>query len=366
MKKDLSKYYRLRNMSAFRRAMLEKKHVTVGFIGGSITDPRGRERWSEFLISRIVADYPDVTVDVENTAIGATGSDYAVLRAEQDIICRGCDIVFVEYAVNDNKIETPIRNASREGLIRKLLKGTDADIVITYTYCAEMLEPMLRGEMAQSVAEFEAIAEHYGISSVFMANNALDECLRGTLRWEEWLPDGLHPANTGSRFYADPVYALLEKTLEDENGKAAARDTAPMFADNWEREETVDLSEIERIGYWRLYRNLDRPLVQRVLSTTCVGSRAKLAFEGTGLVLTISYGWMAADYRWRLDGGEWQIEEYDRPWWMDDHTWLKTKTLAAGLESSSHTVEFEVLPPKADDKHKGTAFEIIAVGILKD
>lgn len=32
-------FYRFRHMSAFRRAMLEKKHVTVGFIGGSITDP---------------------------------------------------------------------------------------------------------------------------------------------------------------------------------------------------------------------------------------------------------------------------------------------------------------------------------------
>lgn len=359
-------FYRFRRMSAFRQAMLEKKHVTVGFIGGSITDPRGRERWSEFLISRLIADHPEVRVDVENVAIGATGSDYAVFRAERDLICRGCDIIFIEYAVNDNGIETPLRNASREGLIRKLLRGTQADLVLTYTYCAPMLKKMLAGELPDSVAELERLAEHYGISSVFMASYALHEALRGTLRWEEWLPDGLHPENTGSRFYAEPVYALLREALAREDGAPLCRTTPPLFSDNWERAEALSLDAVERIGYWRLYRCLDRPLVRQVLSTTCIGSRARFSFEGTGLVLTLSFGWMAADYRWRIDGGAWTRECYERPDWMDDHTWLRTKTLTHGLPFARHTAEVEVLAPPDDPKHRGTALEICCIGILKD
>lgn len=358
-------FYIFRNMSEFRRAM-EKGHVTIGFIGGSITDPRGRERWSEFLISRLIADYPHVTVDVENVAIGATGSDYAVFRAEQDLICRDCDLIFIEYAVNDNAIDTVIRNASREGLIRKLLHGTNADLVLTYTYCAPMLEKMLAGELPDSVAELEHMAEHYGISSVFMANYALHEVLRGTLRWEEWLPDGLHPENTGSRFYAEPVYALLQHALNKENCKQLCRTTAALLSDNWERAEALPLGAVERHGYWRLYRCLDRPLVRQVLATTCVGSRAVFEFEGTGLVLTLSFGWMAADYRWRIDGDAWTAERYDRPDWMDDHTWLRTKTLTHTLPFGTHTAELELLPPSDDGKHKGTAFEICCIGILKD
>lgn len=363
---SIEKFYNFREMAAFRQAMEEKRHVTIGFIGGSITDPRGRDRWSEFVVSRLIADFPEVRVDVENVAIGATGSDYAVFRVEQDLISRHCDLIFVEYAVNDNAIAPEIRNASREGLIRKLLHQTRADLVLTYTYCAPMLPQMLAGELPDSIAELERMAEHYGISSVFMAQYALNEALRGTLRWEEWLPDGLHPANTGSRYYAEPVYALMQYALHMPQQVWTRRDAPALFPDNWEYAHPLPLQDVERIGYWRLYRCLDRPLVQQVLSSTSVGSRAKFRFTGTGLVLTVSFGWMAADYRWRIDGGAWTIEKYDRPGWMDDHTWLRTKTLARGLAAGEHTVELEICPPDADERHKGTAFEICCIGILKN
>ena len=359
-------FFIYRNMATFRYAMLERKHVTVGFIGGSITDPCGRNRWGEFLISQLIGNYPEVTVDVENVAIGATGSDYAVLRVEKDLVPHGCDLIFIEYAVNDSKMPSHLRNASREGLIRKLLHGTQADLVIVYTYCAEMLEPMLDGKMADSVAEFEMLARHYGISSVFMADYALNEVFRGTLRWEEWLPDGLHPENVGSRFYAKPVYDLMEYALGDSDGKPICRQIPAVYSDNWEFAESLPLSSLERIGYWRLYRCLDRPLVQQVLSSTCIGSKFRCRFVGTGLVLTVSFGWMAADYRWRINDGEWHTERYERPEWMDDHNWLKTKTLVHGLKSDTYTAEFEILPPIEDGAHKGTAFEICAVGILKN
>lgn len=359
-------FFCYRNMTVFRHAMLEKKHITIGFIGGSITDPRGRERWGEFLVSWLISDFPEVMVDVENVAIGATASDYAVIRVEKDLIPHGCDLIFIEYAVNDNKLSSDLRNASREGLIRKLLHGTQADIVIVYTYCADMLEPMLDGRMADSVAEFEYIARHYGISSVFMADYALHEVLRGMLRWEEWLPDGLHPENIGSRFYAKPVYELLKHALEDSDGTSLCRQTPEIFSDNWEFAETFPLDRVQRIGYWRLYRCLDLPLVRQILSSTCIGSRLRFSFTGTGLVLTLSFGWMAADYRWRINDGKWHTEAYERPEWMDDYNWLKTKTLIHGLKKGTYTAEFEILPPKADAAHKGTAFEVCAIGILKN
>ncbi len=359
-------FYIKRSMKAFRDAVMEKNHVTIGFVGGSITDPHSRERWSEYVISQFIAEYPFVTVDVENVAIGATGSDYAVFRAQKDLIQRNCDLIFIEFAVNDNPVKTEIRNASREGLIRKLLHGTKADLVITYTYCAEMLKDMLEGRMPASVAEFEQLAEHYSLSSVFMANYALHETLRGTLRWEEWLPDGLHPAGAGSRYYGLPVNKLLKEALEDQRGELSLREIQPLYKDNWERGETFPLHQVKRKGYWRLYRCLDRPLVEQVLSSTCVGSALTWDFVGTGLVVTVSFGWMAADYRWRVDGGTWHEEKPERPAWIDGHNWLRTQPLCQDLAYGIHSAEVEVLPPDHDGLHKGTALEICCIGILKD
>ena len=360
-------YYKFRsNGNHFYRAVKEKKHVTIGFIGGSITDPRGRERWSEYVTSWFISEYPDVIVDVENAAIGATGSNYAVFRAQRDLIDRGCDIIFIEYAVNDGGAETAVRNASREGLIRKLANNTEADLVITYTYAGDFLQDMLAGKFPATITEFEELADYYGISSVFMSSYALDCVKRGVLRWEEWLPDGLHPAHVGSRFYSEPVCALLERMLEAKCENETVWPIEPLYADNWEFAECLPLEKLERNGYWRLYRCLDRPLVDRVLSSTCYGSSLKGSFEGTGVVLTVSFGKMSTDFRWRVDGGEWHRSDDRRTEWMDDYTWLKTNLLVKGLENGSHTLEIEVLPPEYGPYCKGCTFELVLVGVLKN
>lgn len=356
-------FYRMRNMSKFRKACEEKKHVVFGFIGGSITDSRTRNRWSEYVVSQFIAENPEIIVDVENAAIAATGSDYGVFRIDDDILAHPCDVIFVEYAVNDMPLETNIRNFSREGLIRKILKKSQADIVLVYTYREDMLEDMLQKRLPPTIEEFEIIAEHYGISSVFSCCYALNQALCGNLRWEEWLPDGLHPENAGSRYYAKPVVQLLKNALMFD--KQVTKNTKALYSDNWENSEIFPLEQVRRSGYWRLYRCVDRPLVKRVLSTTCINSSISLDFYGTGIVLSISFGWMSSDYRWRIDEDEWNVVRPVRPYWLDDYNWIKTQTLATGLTNTKHTLEIETIMPMHDEKSKGTTFEICMIGVLK-
>ena len=364
--KPLSSYYTYRGMSAFRTAVTRKKQATVGFIGGSITDPRGRQRWPEYVMNELVAAYPDVNFTVVNVAIGATGSAGAVMRCESRLIPYDCDLIFMEYAVNDNGLATDVRNASREGLIRKFLKNTRADLVITYTYSVDFLPAMLEGKLPPSIAEYEALAEHYGIPSVFMSRYALDCELEGLVRWEEWLPDGLHPANTGSRLYAAPVVALLKAAVSDEDPKALSRETAPLFPDNWENAENLPLQKINRRGPWLIRHMMDLSEVDFVLGTSAVGAKADFSFEGTGVVLIENYGWLAADFRYRIDGGEWKEMREPRPDWISDLGWTKELILEMGLGKGKHNFELETLPPTGDGKHKGTIFEICNIGILKD
>jgi hypothetical protein len=114
---------------------LREGALTVGFLGGSITDPRPGYNWPEPIISWFLNRFPGVRLSVENAAIGATGSALAVFRAQRDIIGRHCDLVFVEYAVNDHDVPSEARMRSREGLIRKLLGGEGRDVVLVHTFC---------------------------------------------------------------------------------------------------------------------------------------------------------------------------------------------------------------------------------------
>src|SRR5690606_1319664 len=120
-----------------------------------------RHNWPEPVTAWLVDAYPNVRFSVENAAIGATGSDLAVLRAKRDLIDRGCDIVFIDYAVNDEGTETDRRMRTREGLLRKLRAEGRCDIVLVHTYSANMYEAMMNGEQPDTVRELEQLAEHY-------------------------------------------------------------------------------------------------------------------------------------------------------------------------------------------------------------
>jgi len=132
------------------RRALDSGRLAIGFTGGSITDPRPGYTWPEPVIAWFVERFPQARISVENAAIGATGSELAVFRAQRELIDRGCDIVFIEFAVNDNGEPAEKRMRTREGLIRKLL-AEERDVVLAYVYGQGFYDDMLRGVVPPSM-----------------------------------------------------------------------------------------------------------------------------------------------------------------------------------------------------------------------
>ena len=356
-------YHLRRPLSNFYRA-IQSKSVTVGFIGGSITDSRSRAKWSDVIIREFCARYPDVSIQVVNAAIGGTDSIHGVFRAEKDLVPYNCDLIFIEYAVNDAALETQLRNRSREGLIRKLWRP-DCDLVLTYTFERPMLEDMLALRLPASIAELEDIAEHYQIPSVFMGCYALDCLKRGLLRWEEWLPDGLHPDSCGSRYYAAPVIKMMEEAAAQTNAPAYVL-PGPMFAHQMETASRLPFSQIRRSGYWFIQHPIDTTLVDTMLSTSALGSYLEFSFEGTGVVICTSWGTCAADYRWKVDDGPWQVSQLSRPDlpdWPGKWGWTRTNLLADHLEPGVHQLHIEPCLHQSEDC-KGINFDLCYIGIL--
>jgi hypothetical protein len=142
-------------------------------LGGSIT--AGIHNWPEPVVNWFGDAFPDARISVENAAIGATGSPLAIFRAERDIIQRKCDLVFIEYAVNDWELTPKLRGRTREGLIRKLLEAESRDLVLGYAFRQEMYENMRQGIVPPSIAEFEELASHYDIGSTEIMQGDSDE-----------------------------------------------------------------------------------------------------------------------------------------------------------------------------------------------
>jgi len=330
----------------FRRA-LESGTVRVGFLGGSITDQKTGTRWPEGLAGWLTAKWPKVRWILENAAIGATGSDLAVFRAKRDITDRMCDLVLVEYAVNDNGTPPERRARAREGVLRQLLASGRTDVGLVYTFMREFEEDMEAGRVPPSVAGFEVLAAHYRLSSVWVGLQAWREVREGLMRREEWLPDGLHPEHRGSHSYAQTVIAAIEKGLA---AKAKSKALPPALDPHcWEKPRFVPFAEIERAGPWTERRWGALNWIDQVLFTTAPGATLRGKFRGRSLVAGFDFGSASSEVRWRIDGGEWQTSARDRPSWCGASGWYRPLVLAENIQPGPHTFELETIHGNAPE-----------------
>ena len=347
-----------RPLSHFAEA-IRRGAITVGFVGGSITEPEAGRRWSDKLVDWLIYRHPGLTVNVENAAKGATGSLSAIFRVEEDILNCGCDIVFVETAVNDGP---PAFGACREGLLRKLLRQDRFDVVLVYTFCDGHYADLSEGRQPASVADWEELAEHYRISSVFSGAYALELLNRGFVRWEEWLPDGLHPQQAGSRLYVEPIAKLLEDNL---NAQAESRNPLlePLHPDHWEQAHALAWPSVERIGPWRLTHERRLPSVTYMLFTASLRAGLKCRFHGRGVILRRNVNGRAAGYRYRFDGGAWRASDDALPdWGVNASDWVREEVLATDLPDGEHELELYTTFAKGA---KGSNFELAAIGVIR-
>ncbi len=343
---SLGPVIRRRGDLACTRAALARGRLTVGFLGGSITDPSTGNRWPEALAGWFADFQPGVRLAVENAALGATGSELAAVRATPDIVARGCDLTLVEYAVNDLGTEPGLRARAREGVLRQLLRGGRGDVVLVYTYGPDMQADMLAGRVPATIADFELLAEHYHLNSVWVGLHALREVQRGLMTWEEWLPDGLHPEARGSLSYAQAVMAFLGDALAGTAAAKARRSKLPPARTSgaWEKVSLVPFDAVERTGPWILRRSQLCRGVDQLLVSTAPGAGLKFKFRGRGLVLGFDFGKTAGEIRYRVDGGKWVATQRDCPAWAGPWGWLRAHLISDRLKPGPHTFELETLP----------------------
>ena len=358
----------INNRGALERTKnaIKNKELKIGFIGGSITAFEDYRSWTEPVINWFVSNYDDVRISSVNSGIGATKSDFAVFRAEDDL--DGCDLVFIEYAVNDNSEKTEYRMKTREGLIRKLLKK-QSDLVVVYTFAQEMYDDMIKNEIPKSISEFEELAEYYNISSVWMGREALNQNIDGRLRWEEWLPDGTHPTERGSFCYAGAVIKYLGKEMNTAITTTININVPALNQNNWENAEVLSFEDICWKKPWSLRKNSintgnTNPGIH--LYTSAVGAELEFEFTGTGLFMVQMFGRLAAEFDYQIDAGDFvhcrTIDNRDN--WMGETDWYRSIVVADGLENKRHIFRMRTTHSAAP-QFCGTRMLIKMFGVIK-
>jgi hypothetical protein len=179
--------------------------VRVGYLGGSITAANG---WRVKSLKWLKEQYPDATLSEINATIGGTGSDLGVFRADQDVISKKPDLLFVEFAVNDGGPAEKVQR-SMEGIVRQTWKADPTtDICFVYTLSEPMLPAYKDGKFTTVATAMEGVADHYQIPSIAFGPEVTKQVLDGSLIFTG-KPD---PAKPGQRLPSTRTIPAMRST----------------------------------------------------------------------------------------------------------------------------------------------------------
>jgi hypothetical protein len=273
------------------------KPVKIAFLGGSIT--RAGNGYRDQILTWFKNQYPANQVEEIMAAVSGTGSDFGACRVKEHVIDHQPDLVFVEFAVNDNRMLMRLVRETMEGIVRQIWKSNKSvDICFIYTFAAENLPLLQKGIFPSSVSAMETIASYYNIPSIHMGLAVIDEIEKGKLlmsgKREEQsvIPlfsiDGVHPLpETGHKIYTQ---VLSKNLLLLKENAAPAKHKLPIAVENknWSDAGMIGFNKrhIRFKGEWHLTDSVTKgkeyyQLQPQVYAAASADASLKVKFKGT-------------------------------------------------------------------------------------
>jgi len=218
---------RLKNCMAKLR---EGKTISVVALGGSITTghqarPPDSAGWANHVNVWLQGKAresggcePVGSVEFRNSGASGTDSAFASIRVRDHVLAYNPDLVIVEYAVNDQWLDDRVRKRSFEGIIRKLLEGSDRALVLIALN--EKGDPEKSNCVPKVRREQAEIASYYNIPILAWAD-WVKPC-----EWDTYFSgeETIHPNNEGHANIASGIIRFLNAAWD------APHQTAPVSA----------------------------------------------------------------------------------------------------------------------------------------
>ena len=331
------------------------EEVTIGFIGGSITEGAASSSTSKNYAGRFQAwwseTFPNASISICNAGMGATDSLAGVHRVESNLLARKPDLVIVEFSVNDS--DDPLYRETYEGLLRRILKQSQSPGVI----CLFMMD-----EQGVNRANLhQAVGEHYDLPIISYQEALWPKNGSRLYQWSELSPDSIHPNDTGHAivselliYYINTVREKLTKVPETVGALPA-----PLTANGYENAQLLnglnlrpssfgsfrfDIGAFQFGSGWTTTSG-SQPIVFEINDAKNIFILYKASVDGTGASATV-----------RLDGKNIGTIHSDFSGGWGDYA--ATFPVLQGNTSGKHTLEIQVNPSGAK-----TTFSIL--GILK-
>jgi lysophospholipase L1-like esterase len=181
----------LSRIAAAMRKAIAGERVTIGVIGGSITEGYSASQYSNCYASLLKKwwedTFPEAEIEFINAGVGGTGSYLGVHRAYEDLLSYEPDFVVVEFSVNDGN--SFFYKKSYDNLVRRILKQENKPALIL------LFMTMEDGTSAQDMGA--SIGFQYSLPMISYRNGVLEEIKNNNFTWKDISPDNIHPNDRG-------------------------------------------------------------------------------------------------------------------------------------------------------------------------
>ncbi|MBI1313960.1 SGNH/GDSL hydrolase family protein [bacterium] len=348
-----------------------EQRMHVAFIGGAITEMNGyRPMVCEFLRKR----FPQTDFTFTDAGIASTCSTTGAFRLKTDVLSKGpVDLFFIEFAVNDDQDAMHSRRdciRGLEGIIRQCRQhNPNTDIVVTYFVNPGMLETLQQGKQPLSIAAHATVAEHYGVSTIHLAQEVAQRISAGSLTWEVY--GGTHPKPAGNRICADMIESLLNAAWSKPlpaDARPAPRPFPenPLDENSYSAGRFLDPAQAEIVSGWSLSipdwsqlpgskrgRFTEIPMLHAMQP----GSEAVLKFDGRAIGAYVVAGPDAGIVEASIDGGPFTQHDLFHRFSKGLH-YPRTVMFNADLPPGEHTLRLRISMDH-NANSSGTAARII-------
>lgn len=336
--------------------MKSKKDITVGYIGGSVTEGKKySDRFTDYLKNK----YPNNNITEINAGVGGTTSFLGVYRSERDLFCHKPDIVIIEFCINDSssgKVEDfdfSIYGRTTEGLIRKAIKTNPNVLIADFGITSTALEDeyFKKGIMPESHLVHKKVSDYYSVPFINAGEKMHKLAENDENGISSFWTDGCHPNEKGGEAYCN----ILVEALDDYDWNVR-KDVLPLYENNLENAQLL-MGEKFANDDWKVSKCSLYGKLPNYIYSNKIGSEVEIDFYGSAMGIYCTTEKDSGILEYSIDGGEWKkISTWDE--YCLSFNRAHNYIFDFNLEKKNHKMIVRV----ADDKDEDSEGTYIRIG----
>jgi len=324
--------------------------MKVAYLGGSITlgmssTDINTKSYRALTTAWLQQQFPTKTVSEIRAAIGSTGSDLGTCRIGEDVLQYIPDVLFVEFAVNDQGKPNTSSYFQKmyEGIVRQAkVNNPQMKIYFLYSFSKYLNGVYDVGGAEPCMVASTEIANYYGIPIIDMGRDLynLHKSTGATIPGT-YMSDSSHPTDAGHSQYAQSIQNYFATRLSELTAKTDGVIPTPKYS-NYLVGKMLDFvnstNGILLEGTWTTNTATIFYRPMKTYTSNSIGQKLAFTFNGVGFGFFGESNTNNGQIKYSVDGGAYKIVDTKAASYRFSYPILEI-----GLTNGIHTVEIETI-----------------------